>query len=146
MKKEIIIGSDHGGFSLKETVKSVLEELSFTITDVGCFDTTSVHYPEIGINVSKEVASGKFARGILICGTGIGMSIIANRFKKIRATLCNDHLTAKFSREHNDSNILVLGGRVLGEETAIDILKTWLNTEFNGGRHLERINMFEQSF
>lgn len=146
MKKEIIIGSDHGGFPLKESLKPVLEELSFSVTDVGCYDTTSINYPEIGKKVSESVASGQFARGILICGSGLGMSIIANRFKKIRATLCNDHLTAKLSRQHNDSNILVLGARVLGIETATDILHTWLNTEFDGGRHLERINMFDQNF
>jgi len=145
MKKGIIIGSDHGGFPLKELLRPVLEELSFSVTDAGCYNTTSVNYPEIGKKVSESIASDEFPRGILICGTGIGMSIIANRFQKVRATLCNDHLAAKLSRQHNNSNILVLGARVLGIETAIDILNTWLNTDFDGGRHLERIEMFDQN-
>ncbi len=145
MKKQIIIGCDHGGFSLKELLKATLEEQSYEVYDAGCYDLSSVHYPEIAKQVATNVAAGTYPQGILICGTGIGMSIAANRFKKIRATLCNDHLTAKMAREHNDSNILVLGARVLGEETAKDILETWLNTEFSGGRHQERINMFDLS-
>ncbi len=144
MKKKIIIGSDHAGFPLKVILKKALEEQSFEVVDVGCFDLNSVHYPEIAGKVSREVANGKYDKGILICGTGIGMSIAANRFKKIRATLCHDSLTAKFSREHNDSNILVLGGRILGEETAREILNVWLKTEFSGDRHQMRVDMFDQ--
>ncbi|MCP4756336.1 MAG: ribose 5-phosphate isomerase B [Proteobacteria bacterium] len=143
MEKKIIIGSDHAGFSLKEILRETLQTQAYEVFDAGCYDANSVHYPDIARRVSKDVAEGNYPRGILVCGTGIGMSIAANRFKKVRATLCNDHLSARMSREHNDSNILVLGGRVLGVETAHDILETWLRTEFLGGRHLERINMVE---
>ena len=143
MKKKIIVGSDHGGFSLKESLKEILLKQSFEVHDAGCFDSNSVHYPVIAKDVAERIASGQFSRGILVCGTGIGMSIAANRFSNIRATLCNDNLSARMSREHNDSDLLVLGGRVLGIETAKDILDVWLNTEFHGGRHQERINMFE---
>ncbi|MBU2648187.1 ribose 5-phosphate isomerase B [bacterium] len=143
MTEKIIIGSDHGGFDLKEIIKELLTELLFDVTDVGCYDTTSVHYPEIAQRVAKKIAAGEFSRGILICGTGIGMSLAANRFPKIRATLCHDHLTARLSREHNDSNILAMGARVLGVDTAKDILMTWLNTDFAGDRHLTRIQMLD---
>ncbi len=143
MKKEIIIGSDHGGFDLKESLKSVLKEHAYHIEDIGCYDTGSVHYPEIAQKVAAAISTGKFEKGLLICGTGIGMSIKANRFKNVRATLCHDHFTAKMSREHNDSNLLVLGGRVIGDEVAKDILSTWLQTDFQGGRHQERVNMFD---
>lgn len=143
MPDRIIIGSDHGGFELKELIRGLLAENPIEITDAGCFSTASVHYPEIGKAVAEKVSNGEFERGILICGTGIGMSIAANRFPGVRATLCHDHLTARLAREHNDSNILVLGGRVLGLETAKDILLTWLKTEFEGDRHLTRINMLD---
>ncbi|PCI23902.1 MAG: ribose 5-phosphate isomerase B [SAR324 cluster bacterium] len=144
MKEKIIIGSDHGGFALKETLRQVLAEKDFDVCDAGCFDTSSIHYPTIGQEVAERIAEGEFARGILICGTGIGMSLAANRVSNVRATLCHDHLTAKLSREHNNSNVLVLGARILGEETALDILQTWLSTEFGGGRHQERLDMIEK--
>lgn len=143
MADRIIIGSDHGGFELKEQFKKILSDLDFEITDMGCFNTDSVHYPEIAQQVAEKISAGEFSRGILICGTGIGMSLAANRFPKVRATLCHDHLTARLSREHNDSNILALGARVLGAETAHDILLTWLNTGFEGDRHQTRINMLD---
>lgn len=143
MNKKIILGSDHGGFSLKEILKPILIDLKYEVEDVGCYDTSSVHYPSIAKKLAIEISKGKFEKGILICGTGIGMSIAANRFKNVRATLCHDHFTAKMSREHNDSNVLVLGGRVIGDEVAKDILDVWLNTEFQGGRHSERVGMFE---
>ncbi len=143
MTKKIIIGSDHGGFELKEIILKELEKLEMEVTDVGCFDNHSVHYPEIGQKVAQKIAKGNFLSGILICGTGIGMSIAANRFENVRATLCHDQLTARFSREHNNSNLLVLGGRVLGVETAKAILEVWLNTEFEGGRHRERLDLID---
>jgi ribose 5-phosphate isomerase B len=143
MNGKIIIGSDHGGFLLKNVIKAHLLEKAYGVEDAGCFDTNSIHYPVIAKEVALKVSSGDFEKGILICGTGIGMSIAANRFKNVRAALCHDHFTAKMSREHNNSNILVMGGRVTGEEVAFDILDTWLNTDFAGGRHLERINMFD---
>lgn len=141
--KKIIIGSDHGGFDLKEILKSELATMNIDVTDVGCPSKESVHYPEIGESVARGILSGKYERGILICGTGIGMSIIANRFNGIRATLCSDNLTAKLSREHNNSNILVLGGRLLGDIKAIDIMQTWLETDFQGARHQDRLNMID---
>ena len=144
MEKEIIIGSDHGGFEMKEQLKALLRDKAYQVSDAGCYDTSSVNYPDIARKVSKSVANGEFNRGILVCGTGIGMSIAANRIPKIRATLCHDHFTAKMSREHNNSNILVLGGRVLGPEIANEILDTWLNTEFGGGRHQMRCEMIDE--
>ncbi|MBU2513117.1 ribose 5-phosphate isomerase B [bacterium] len=145
MEKKIIIGSDHGGFGLKESLKNALEDLAYHIEDIGCYNTNSVHYPNIAEKVASSISTGKFEKGILICGTGIGMSIVANRFKQVRAALCHDHFTAKMAREHNDSNLLVLGGRVIGDEVAKDILITWLETDFQGGRHQERVNMIDQS-
>lgn len=144
MKNKIIIGSDHGGFILKEILKSYLSDHNFQVEDAGCYDAQSVNYPVIAKKVASQISSGDFQRGLLICGTGIGMSIAANRFKNVRATLCHEHFSAKMSREHNDSNLLVLGGRVIGEEIAKDILEVWLNTDFLGGRHQERIGMFDQ--
>ncbi len=143
MNKQIIIGADHGGFQLKEIIRNELVSQSLEVEDAGCYNTDSVNYPYIGKIVSEAVASGKVERGILICGTGIGMSITANRYKNIRATLCHDHLTAKFSREHNNSNILILGGRLLGDVLALDIVDTWLNTPFEGGRHQLRLDMID---
>ncbi len=143
MADRIVIGSDHGGFELKEQIKKTLTELEYEITDVGCFSDSSVNYPEIAQQVAKKISVEEFSKGILICGTGIGMSLAANRFPKVRATLCHDHVTARLSREHNDSNILAMGARVLGAEIANDILLTWLKTDFEGGRHLTRINMLD---
>lgn len=143
MSEKIIIGSDHGGFELKEKIISLLKDEQCTVEDAGCFDGASVHYPEIANIVAGKVSRNEIKRGILICGTGIGMSLAANRFKEVRATLCHDHITARFSREHNNSNILVLGQRVLGDEVAFDIVKTWLHTKFEGGRHQTRISMLE---
>ncbi len=144
MEKQIIIGSDHGGFDLKEQLKTNLQDKSYQVSDAGCYNNSSVNYPDIARSVSQKVASGEFSRGILICGTGIGMSITANRIPHIRATLCHDHFTAKMSREHNNSNILVLGGRILGPEIAEDILDTWLNTEFGGDRHQMRCELIDE--
>lgn len=143
MADQIIIGSDHGGFELKKQINEVLTDLKLAITDVGCFSSDSIHYPEIAQQVAGKVSGGEFERGILICGTGIGMSVAANRFPNVRAALCHDHLTARLAREHNNANILAMGARVLGIETAKDILLTWLNTDFDGGRHLTRINMMD---
>lgn len=143
MEAKIIIGSDHGGYELKETLKQILEDLSYEVEDVGCHEPTSVDYPAIAKLVTEPIAAERYERGILICGTGIGMSIAANRSPGIRATLCHDHFTAKMAKEHNNSNILVLGARVLGIEIAKDILETWLNTEFEGGRHQKRVEMFD---
>ncbi len=138
---EIIIGSDHGGFKLKNIIIAHLKELGFEIKDKGCYSEESCDYPVIAKDVAEEVLnSGN--KGILICGTGIGMSIAANRYKGIRASHCTDTYTARLTRMHNDSNILCLGERITGSGLALDIVDIWLKSEFEGGRHLKRINMF----
>jgi len=142
-KTPIIIGSDHAAFPLKEILKKFIAEQGIEIQDAGSFGLSSVNYPEYGIKVAKAVSVGEFKRGILLCGTGLGMSMVANRFPHVRAALCNDLFSAKMSREHNDSNILVLGGRLIGETLAIELVKTWLETPFAGGRHQTRIDQFD---
>ena len=145
----ILIGSDHGGFDLKEKIKKFLIEKKIEVEDIGTKINESVDYPDYGIKVAKLVSEGKAKRGILVCGTGIGMSIVANKFPKIRATLCSDTYSAKMSREHNDSNILILGGRIIEDEKALEIVKIWLETPFEGGRHkrrLEKIDELEKQF
>jgi ribose 5-phosphate isomerase B len=138
---KIVIGCDHGGFELKEVIKKFLSnEMKVTPDDVGTFSNDSVDYPDIGIKVAKKVQSGEFERGILICGTGIGMSIVANRFPKIRAALCHDTYTARMSREHNNSNILAIGGRITEENLAKEIVRIWLASKFQGGRHQRRLD------
>ncbi len=140
---KIAIGSDHGGFELKEIIKPLLVELGHDVEDVGCFSSDSVDYPIQAKEVSKLVLEGKADRGILICGTGIGMSLTANRFKGIRAALCHELFTARMSRQHNDANVLCMGGRVIGSELAKEMVKIWLSTEFEGGRHKRRIDMID---
>jgi RpiB/LacA/LacB family sugar-phosphate isomerase len=138
--KRIIIGSDHAGFSLKEDIKEYLSEMEYTVTDVGTLSLESVDYPDFGVKVAERVSSGEFSRGILVCGSGVGMAIVANKFPYIRAVLCLDAETARLSRLHNDSNILVLAGRRTDKDTAKSIVRIWLNTEFEGGRHQRRID------
>lgn len=140
----IVIGSDHGAYDLKEKIKIFLIEGSIDVEDVGCFSENSVDYPDYGIKVASMVSSGKFSRGILLCGTGIGMSMVANKFSRVRAALCSDLFSAIMSRRHNDSNILVLGGRVIGDMLALEIVKAWLETPFDGGRHLRRLEKFDR--
>ena len=144
MKELISIGSDHAGFDLKATLIQRLKELGYNPLDQGCFDKQSVHYQEIAKQVCQTIIKAKAKRGILICGTGIGMSITANRFAGIRGTLVHDAVTARMSREHNDSNLLILGARVVSEAVAKDILEIWLETHFEGGRHQDRLNLIEQ--
>ena len=137
---KIIIGSDHGGFNLKTTIVKNLESNGIEVVDLGCHTPESCDYPLIAQAVAKEVlATG--ARGILVCGTGIGVSIAANRFNGIRASHCTDTFTARMTRMHNDSNILCLGERITGSGLALDIVDIWLNTPFEGGRHQKRIDM-----
>ncbi len=140
---KVAIGADHGGFELKEQIKPLLAELGHDVEDVGCFSLDSVDYPEQAKEVSKMVSDGTVDRGILICGTGIGMSITANRFKGVRAALCHELFTARMSREHNDANILCMGGRVIGPGLAREMVKIWLATPFEGVRHKRRINMID---
>lgn len=135
----IAIGSDHAGLELKTTIISVLKELGHEYIDYGTDSPQSVDYPDFGEMVSDAVSKGKVDRGILICGTGIGMSIVANKFPNIRAALCNELFSAKMSRLHNDANILVLGGRIIGKDLAKEIVRTWMVTPFESGRHLNRI-------
>ncbi|MBS3758672.1 MAG: ribose 5-phosphate isomerase B [Desulfobacterales bacterium] len=135
----IAVGCDHAGFELKEAVKSFLEDDPFDIEDCGTHGKASVDYTEFGARVAQKVASGDYEKGILICGTGLGMSMIANRFPGVRAALCNDLFSAIMSRRHNDANILIMGGRVVGTDLAREILRAWLETSFEGGRHKERI-------
>jgi len=144
-KSPIVIGSDHAGYNLKEKIRIYLLENGFEIEDAGAENESAVDYPDYGIKVASLVSVGKFNRGILLCGTGIGMSIVANRFSNVRAALCNDLFSAIMSRRHNNSNLLVLGGRVVGESLALEILKAWLETPFEGGRHQLRIDKFNNT-
>jgi ribose 5-phosphate isomerase B len=135
----IAIGSDHAGLEMKTEIIEVLKELGHEYTDYGTDTPQSVDYPDFGEKVSEAVSTGKTERGILICGTGIGMSIVANKFPNIRASLCNELFSAKMSRLHNDANILVLGGRIIGKDLAKEIVRTWMTTPFEGGRHANRL-------
>ena len=144
----IAIASDHGGFSLKVDIVSFLNELGCQVNDMGPKNQNSVDYPDYGIRIAQAVTENTNSRGIVICGTGIGMSIVVNRFPGIRGTLCSDLYAAKLCREHNDSNILIMGGRVVGHGLAREIVKVWLSTPFEGGRHqkrLDKINQFDES-
>lgn len=143
IRMQIIIGCDHAAFGLKETVKQHLVDSGVTVEDVGAFSTASVDYPAIGRQVAAKVSEGRYDRGILLCGTGIGMSMVANRYPHVRAALCNDLFTALMSRRHNDANILVMGGRVIGDVLALEIVNTWMATPFEGDRHQRRLDQFD---
>ena len=137
---KITIGSDHGAVELKDAVKKVLQDLNCEVEDVGTFGNDTVDYPDIAEKVCAEVLRGNSERGILLCGTGIGISIAANKIKGVRCALCNDVFSAKMSREHNNANVLALGGRVLGFGVAGEIVRAWIETDFSGDeRHLRRI-------
>lgn len=140
----IAIGSDHGGYKLKEEIKRYLEEKEIEYIDCGTFNEESVDYPEIAKAVSLEVQNKECDKGIVICRSGIGMSIVANKFKGIRCAKCNDEEEAKFSRMHNDSNMLALGANYIDTSMAIKIVRMWIATEFEGGRHKERIEMIKE--
>lgn len=137
---KVAIGSDHGGFLLKEDIKAYLTELGIAYEDFGTYSPESVDYPDIAKVVAEAVAAEKFERGILICGTGIGIGIAANKVAGIRAALCHDTFSARASREHNNANILTMGERVIGFGLARDIMKVWLESEFTGGRHARRVD------
>jgi ribose 5-phosphate isomerase B len=142
--KKIAIASDHGGFNLKESMIAHLLNTGWEVDDLGPHNGSAVDYPDYGIKLAEAVADKKVERGIVICGTGIGMSIVVNRYPGIRGTLCSDLFTAKLCREHNDSNILIMGGRVIGVGLAAEIVNTWLNTPFEGGRHQRRLDKITQ--
>ncbi|MCI8384264.1 MAG: ribose 5-phosphate isomerase B [Clostridia bacterium] len=138
------IGCDHGGYKLKEEIKKYLKDKEIPYDDLGCMNEERVDYPNIAKGVAKRVQEGKCEKGILICRSGIGMSIVANKFKGIRCALCHDEFTAKYSRLHNDGNVLAMGADCLTVNEAICILRMWLATEFEGGRHKERIKIIEK--
>lgn len=138
---KITIGSDHGAVELKEEVKKVLAEFAdVEVKDVGTFGKESVDYPDIAEKVCADIVSGESERGIVLCGTGLGISIAANKIKGIRCALCGDVYSAKMSREHNNANVLAMGGRVTGFGPAGEIVRAWMSTEFAGGRHERRVN------
>lgn len=140
---KVVIGSDHGGFEYKEEIKKFLFEKGYKIIDVGTNSKESCDYPVFAKEAAQKIINGEADKGILICGTGIGMSITANKFKGIRAALCGDTFSAHATRAHNNSNILCLGERVIGLGLALDIVNIWLNTDYEGGRHQKRIDMIE---
>lgn len=135
----IALGSDHGGYRLKQVIKAYLKERDLDHEDFGTYDAASVDYPDYAYRVATAVAAGKYERGILCCGTGIGVCIAANKVPGIRAAHCHDTFSARAAREHNDANILTLGERVIGPGLAVDIVAAWLAAEFAGGRHARRV-------
>lgn len=137
---KIAIASDHGGFELKKEIIRFLEQKNIPYKDFGTFSTDSVDYPDVAIPCAEAVARGEFTRGIIICGTGIGVCIAANKVKGIRAALCHDTFSARMSRMHNDANVLTMGGRVIGPGLATAIVEEWLKSDFEGGRHKRRID------
>lgn len=140
MLMKVAVACDHGGVNMKAEIKDLLEKLEIEYEDFGCDCTSSVDYPDYAGPVARKVASGEFDRGILICGTGIGMSIAANKVKGIRCALVHDTFSAKATREHNDSNVITMGARVIGPGLARDIVQIWLEAKFEGGRHATRVD------
>ena len=141
---KIAIASDHGGFDLKESVIAHLLNKGLEVDDLGPINNDSVDYPDYGVKLAKFILQNKAERGIVICGTGLGMSIVVNRFSGIRGTLCTDVFSAKMCRKHNDSNVLILGGRIIGKGLAVEIVETWLTTKFEGGRHQRRLDKIDE--
>ncbi len=137
---KIAIGCDHGGLEHKDAIVAHLKERGFEVKDSGIYENHSVDYPDIAVKVCADITSGECERGILVCGTGIGMSLAANKVKGIRAAACSEHFSAKYTRLHNNSNILCLGGRVIGVGTALELVDLFVDTEFEGGRHETRVN------
>ncbi len=141
---KVVIGSDHAGFDLKEEIKLFLrEDLGHEVEDIGVYGRDSADYPLVAHRLAKDIAAGRYPFGILICGTGIGMSIVANRYKGVRAALCHDILTARLSRQHNNANILAMGGRLIGVTLAEEMTREFLATSFEGGRHERRIKQID---
>lgn len=139
----IAMGCDHAAFQLKEIIKIYLREQGIQVEDAGTHSDESVDYSDFGLKVAAQISTGEFKQGILLCGTGLGMSMVANRFPHVRAALCHDLFAAIMSRRHNDANILVLGGRVTGDILALEIVSTWLKTPFEKGRHIQRLDKFD---
>jgi len=141
---KILLGSDHAGFYLKEDLKAFVQSLGYEVEDYGVYTDESSDYPDVALRVAEDVVRGKGERGILICGTGVGMSIAANKVRGIRAALCHDVFSARASREHNNANILAMGERVIGKGLAREIVRVWLETDFQGGRHARRVEKIER--
>ena len=141
---KVALGSDHAGFELKETMKQVLEEMGVEYDDLGTHSNERVDYVPYGKEVAQRVAEGNYDRGILFCGSGIGMSIVANKIAGIRAALCHEPFTARLSRQHNDANVLVLAGRITAPGMAGEIIRVWLTTSFAGGRHQRRLDQIKE--
>jgi ribose 5-phosphate isomerase B len=143
-QERIGIGSDHAGFRLKESVRRWLVEHAYPVRDLGTDGEEACDYPDFAIALAEAMLAGEIDRGILICGTGVGMSIVANKYPHLRAAVCHDPTTARYSRAHNDANVLTLGSRVTGEMVALDIVNAWLHTPFEGGRHSRRLEKIER--
>ena len=139
----VALGADHAGFPLKEDLKAWLISRGYDVVDLGTHSAESVDYPDFAVGVGSAVTAGKADRGVLVCGTGIGMAIAANKVPGVRAAACSDAFTARMSREHNDANILALGARITARDTAIEILEIWLGAEFAGGRHVRRVEKID---
>lgn len=142
--EEIAIASDHAGREMKDDLKEYLVSLGVDTVDMGVNNDASVDYPDYGIPVAEKVSKGEIPKGVLVCGTGIGMSILANKFPGVRAALVNDVYTARMAKEHNDANILVIGGRVAGKGLAREMIRVWLETRFEGGRHQRRLDKISE--
>ncbi|MGN1419090.1 MAG: ribose 5-phosphate isomerase B [Acutalibacteraceae bacterium] len=141
---KIALGSDHAGFELKEKIKEHLESFGFACEDLGTFSKERTHYPIYGEKVAKAVVSGEFEKGIVVCGTGVGISIAANKVRGIRCVVCSEPYSALLSRRHNDTNMLALGSRVVGEELALMIVDTWISGDYEGERHAKRVEMIAE--
>lgn len=141
---KIIIGADHGGYELKNSITEWLKNNNHQVNDIGVFTSDSVDYPDISKVVGECVSSNEYERGILVCGSGVGVNIAVNKIKGIRAVHCHDTVIARLSREHNNTNVITMGGRFIAKELAFEILQIWLNTEFSGGRHQSRVNKISQ--
>ena len=137
---KLAVCSDHGGYELKQKLIPFIEGLGHEVTDFGCYSEASVDYPDYAFPMAEAVARGQYDRGVAVCGTGIGVSICCNKVEGIRCALCGDVLSAELTRRHNDSNVLAMGGRIIGVETAKAIARVWLSTEFEGGRHIARLD------
>jgi ribose 5-phosphate isomerase B len=139
-RETVVLAADHAGYALKDLLKSEIDELGFDVLDLGTNGPDSVDYPDFGHAAGEAIGDGRATIGVIVCGSGIGISIAANRHQAVRAALCHDGLTARLSRQHNDANVLALGARIIGEETARDAVRAFLTTEFEGGRHQRRVD------
>lgn len=141
--EKIVIGSDHAGFDLKEYIKEILKKDNYEVCDIGTHDRQRVDYPLIARDVASQIQKNSAQKGILICGSGLGVAICANKVKGVRAVTCHDTYSARMSRAHNNANVLTLGARVIGPDLACEIVKAWLTSQFEGGRHQRRVDMIE---